>query len=127
RLGPDIGPSRPPVTAEVGVGLRPARDVSLGLSYSRAAFDETAPLIRRGFVLDAAELEFELAPGPRWSISGTTGATWISDGNRQLHALGGVLVRVLPGLQLGPFRRVLAFRAGPLNRHFRPSRLPVPA
>jgi len=124
-LGPDIGPSRTPVTAEVGVGLRPARDVSLGLSYSRAPFDETAELIRRGFVLDATELEFELAPGPRWSISGTAGATWISDGNRQLHALGGVLVRVLPGLQLGPFGRVLAFRASPLNGYFAPSRFSV--
>ena len=76
-------------------------------------------------MLDATELEFELAPGPRWSISGTAGATWISDGNRQLHALGGVLVRVLPGLQLGPFGRVLAFRASPLNGYFAPNRFSV--
>jgi tetratricopeptide (TPR) repeat protein len=117
--------TRTPATVEVGVGVRPARDVALGLSYSRAPFDETAELMRRGFVLDAAELEFELAPAAGWSISGTTGATWISDGNRQLHVTGGVLARVLPGLQVGPFGRVLAFHATPFDGYFAPNRFAV--
>src|SRR3989449_4185970 len=122
-LGPDVGPSRTPVTAEVGIGVRPARDVSLGLSYSRAPFDEIAELIRRGFVLDATELEFALAPGPRWSISGTAGATWVSGGHRQPHAPGGGLVRLLPRLPLRPLRRLLAVRAAPPHRHLPPQRL----
>ena len=121
-LNPDTGASRTPLTVELGVGVRPARDAAVSLSYGRTPFDETAVLIRRGFMLDAAELEFELAPSARWAISGNGGATWVSDGNRGLHAAGGLLLRVRPGLQLGPRGRVLGYRMTPFNGYFAPNR-----
>src|SRR3989454_14117 len=122
-LRPDIGPSRTPVTAEVGVGLRPARDVSLGLSYSRAPFDETAELIRRGFVLDATELEFELAPGPRWSISGTAGGTGGSGGHPQRPAPGGRAGRGAARLAARPVRPRAGVSREPAQRLLRPESL----
>jgi tetratricopeptide (TPR) repeat protein len=121
RLDPGVGPSRTPLTAEAGLGLRLTRDAALGVSYNRSAFDETAVLIARGYVLDAAELEFEFAPAARWSVSGGAGATWVSDGRRQLHAVGTMLAPLLPGLQLGPFIHVLGFRAdSTLGGYFAP-------
>lgn len=124
RLDPESAPSRTPLTAELGVGWQPGRDAALSLSYSRAPFDETKVLIDSGFMLNAAELEFDLAPDPRWSISGTAGGTWLSDGNRRLDAQGGLLARVLPGLQVGPFGRVLAYRTTPtpFAGYFAPNR-----
>jgi tetratricopeptide (TPR) repeat protein len=117
RLNPEGGPARTPLTAELGLGLQLARDAALSLSYGRTAFDETAVLINSGFVLDAAELEFALAPSPRWAISGEAGATWVSDTNRNrgLHAAGAVLLRMLPGLQLGPSGHVLGYRVSSFN------------
>jgi len=125
RVSPDNAAARTPATAEVGLGVRPGRYVALSLSYSRAPFDETAELIRRGFMLDATELEVDIAPDPRWSFSGTAGSTWLSDGNRRLDAQGGVLVRVLSGLQVGPFGRVLAYRETPFRGYFAPNRFSV--
>ena len=125
RLVPDVGPTRTPLTAQFGLGIRPARYAAASLGYSRAAFDETALLIARAFVIDAVDLSFDVSPSPDWSVSGGGGGAWISDGNRRYSAIATVLARVLPGLQLGPFARVLGYRTNPSNGYFAPDRFSV--
>ncbi len=125
RVDPDSGPSRTPLTAQLGLGLRPARYAALSLAYGRNPFDETARLIRQGLVLDAVDLSFDVSPGPGWSLSGGGGAAWLSDGNRRLAAVGAVLGRVLPGLQLGPYARVMGYRKNPGTGYFAPDRFSV--
>jgi len=125
RLVPDVGPARTPLTAQVGLGIRPARYAAASLGYSRTAFDETALLIERGFVIDAVDLSFDVSPSPDWSVSGGGGGAWISDGNRRYSAVAAVLARVLPGLQLGPFGRILGYRTNPSNGYFAPDRFSV--
>lgn len=125
RIDPDTGPTRTPLTAELGLGLRPARYAAISLGYSRSSFDETARLMQIGLILDALDLSFDLSPGPGWSISGGAGGTWLSDGNRRLAAVGAVLGRVLPGLQVGPFARVMGYRENPGTGYFAPDRFSV--
>ena len=125
RLVPDVGAARTPVTAQLGLGIRPARYAAASLGYSRTAFDETALLIERGFVIDAVDLSFDVSPSPDWSVSGGGGGAWISDGNRRYSAVAAVLARVLPGLQVGPFARILGYRTNPSNGYFAPDRFSV--
>ncbi len=125
RLEPDSGPARTPLTAQLGLGIRPTRFATASIGYSRAPFDETALLIRRGFMLDAVDLSIDVAPSPHWSLSGGGGGAWLSDGNRRYSAVGAVLARVLPGLQLGPFARVLGYRKTPFTGYFAPDRFSV--
>src|SRR3989442_271546 len=87
RLVPDVGPTRTPLTAQFGLGIRPARYAAASLGYSRAAFDETALLIARAFVIDAVDLSFDVSPSPDWSVSCVAGGAWISDGNRRYSAI----------------------------------------
>lgn len=126
RLAPDSGDGSTPVTALVGVTLRPTRRTGVGITYARSPFDETALLIRRGFTLDAVE-----ANGDAWGAWGSAslggGAAWLSDGNRRLHVLGAVLVDLpgLRGVSLGPFARVLGWRRSPGGGYFAPDRYTV--
>jgi tetratricopeptide (TPR) repeat protein len=123
RIEPDSGMPRTPLTAELGVGLRPARYAAVSLGYSHAPFDETSLLMRRDFILDAVDVSFDISPGPGWSVSGGGNATWFTDhGNRRLAAVGAVLGRVLPGLQAGPWGRVLSYRVTPGTGYFAPNR-----
>jgi Flp pilus assembly protein TadD len=110
NMGPDIGPRRTVLTGELGVGFRPVRDAAVSVGYSRSAFDETARLDGLLLALDGVDVSVDLSPGASWSVSGGGGATWFSDGNRRLAAVGAVLGRVLPGLQVGPFGRVMGYR-----------------
>jgi len=116
RLSPDSGDGRLPLTAQLGIGLRPARDVSLSAAYSRTAFDETALLIRRGFLIDGLDFSAELAPTPRVSISAGGGESWFSDGNRRYGLVGAVMVGVGGGVQLGALGRSLGFVHQPTPR-----------
>jgi tetratricopeptide (TPR) repeat protein len=125
RLEPEVGLARTPLTAQFGLGIRPGRYAAASLGYSRTAFDETALLIERGFVIDAVDLSFDVSPSPEWSISGGGGGAWISDGNRRYSAVGAVLARVLPGLQLGPFARIMGYRETPRTGYFAPNRFTV--
>ncbi len=125
RIEPDSGPSRTPLTAELGLGVRPGRYAAVSLGYSRAPFDETARLMRGDLILDAVDLSFDVSPGPGWSVSGGANGTWLSDGNRRLAAVAAVLGRVLPGLQLGPFVRVMGYRENPGTGYFAPDRFSV--
>ncbi|OLC08900.1 MAG: hypothetical protein AUH42_00325 [Gemmatimonadetes bacterium 13_1_40CM_70_11] len=56
RLVPETGAATTPLTAELGIGLHPARYAAVSVAYGRSAFDETATLIDSGFVIDALDL-----------------------------------------------------------------------
>jgi tetratricopeptide (TPR) repeat protein len=122
RLDPLGGPTRTPLTAQLGVDVRLTRNGEASIGYGRAPFDETAALIARGFVIDGLEASLDLAPSPAWSFAGTASAAWLSDGNRRFVGTAAALVRVLPSLQLGPFARILSYRADLQDGYFAPDR-----
>lgn len=125
RLEPGTGPPRTPLTGELGLSIRPARYTTASLNYSRFAFDETAFLIERGFVIDALDLNVDVSPAGGWSVSGGGGGAWVSDGNSRYSAFATVLAPVLPGLQVGPVARIMGFRSNPLDGYFAPDRFSV--
>jgi len=111
RLDPGGGAAgTTPLTAALGLRFRPGRDVAGGIGYSRAPFDETATLIASGLVVNALDGSVDVAPSSHWSVSGGGGGAWLSDGNRRYAAVAAVLARVLPGVQVGPFARVMGYR-----------------
>jgi tetratricopeptide (TPR) repeat protein len=125
RVEPDSGPGRTLLTVQLGLGVRPARYAAAGVAYTRAPFDETARLMRRDLMLDNVDLDFDVSPRPGWSISGGANGMWLSDGNRRLAAVGAVLARVAPGLQIGPFVRIMGYRDNPGTGYFAPDRFTV--
>ena len=118
-------PSRTPLTSELGLGLRPARYAAVSAGYSRAPFDETAGLMRQDLVIDALDLSVDISPGPGWSVSGGGGGAWLSDHNRRYSAVGAVLGRVVKGLQIGPFARILGYRSPRPGLYFTPVQFSV--
>ncbi|HEU5260265.1 MAG TPA: tetratricopeptide repeat protein [Gemmatimonadales bacterium] len=125
RIDADSGPGRTPLIAQLGLGIRPARYAAVSLAYTRAPFDETARLMRQDLMLDGLDLSFDVSPKAGWSISGGANATWLSDGNRRLAAVGAALARVAPGLELGPFARIMGYRESPGTGYFAPDRFTV--
>ena len=125
RVQPDVGPANTPLTAELGLGLHPARYTALSVAYSRTPFDETAGLMRQGLTVDAFDFSFEVSPGAGWSVSGGGGGAWVSDGNSRYSAVGAVLGRVVKGLQIGPFVRVMGYRLPAIGLYFTPKRFLV--
>jgi tetratricopeptide (TPR) repeat protein len=125
RVAPGDSAARTTLTAQLGVGIRPARYAALSVAYARTSFDETARLMAQDLMLDAVDLAFDVSPGPRWSVSGGANGTWLSDGNRRLAGVGAVLARVAPGLQLGPFARIMGYRETPGTGYFAPNRFTV--
>jgi len=128
RVDSDTGPAHPPLpsrtplTAELGLGLRPGRYTALSGAYSRTPFDETAGPMRLGVTTDVLDLHVDASPRPGWSISGGGGGAWLSDGNGRYSAVGAVLGRVVRGLQIGPFARILGYREPRLGRYYTPTR-----
>ena len=125
RLEPDSGAATNPLTAELGLGMRPGRYAAASIGYSRGPFDETALLIRRGLMIDALDASVDVSPSPHWSLSGGGGGAWLSDGNRRYSGVLAVLARALPRLHLGPFARVLSYHANPGSGYFAPDRFTV--
>ena len=125
RVEPDVGPARAPLTAQLGLGVRPGRYAAASIGYARTAFDETAVLMRSDLTIDAVDLSVDASPGPGWSVSGSGGGAWLSDGNRRYAAAGAVLGRVVRGLQLGPFARVMGYRQAAPGLYFTPLRFSV--
>jgi len=125
RVEPDVGPARTPLTAQLGLGLHPARYAAVSVGYSRTPFDETAALMRQALTSDAVDLSFDVSPVPGWSFSGGGGGAWLSDGNRRYSAVGSVLGRAVRGLQVGPFARVLGYRRAAPGLYFAPDRFSV--
>ena len=111
RLAPETGAATTPLTAQVGLGIRPAPFVSASVAYSRSAFDETVVLIDSGIAVDGLDLSLELAPRSRVSFSGGGGIAWLSDGNRRSGGVAALLASVGGGLQLGVYGRILSYRA----------------
>src|SRR6266516_2435113 len=124
RLEPDGGGGTTPLTAALGLRLRPGSVIAAGIGYSRAPFDETATLIASGLVVNALDGSVDVAPAPHWSLSGGGGGAWLSDGNRRYSAVAAVLARVLPGVQVGPFARVMGYRQRG-SGYFSPDRFSV--
>jgi len=122
RLTPDTGAATTPLTAQVGLGIRPAPFVSASVAYSRSAFDETVVLIDYGIAVDAVDFSLDLAPRSRVSFSGGGGMAWLSDGNRRTGGVGAVLAGVGGGLQLGVYGRVLSYRTTRPGVYFAPDR-----
>jgi Flp pilus assembly protein TadD len=126
RLAPDSGAGRTPLTAQIGLGVRPNRNASIGVAYSRTPFDETALLIGRAFRIDGLDFSAELAPRPRVGVSLGGGPSWFSDGNRRIGAVAAVMVGVGRGLEVGALGRGLWFRdANPGRGYFAPDRFTV--
>jgi tetratricopeptide (TPR) repeat protein len=125
RVAPDVGQARTPLTAQLGLGVRPGRYAAASVGYSRTSFDETAGLMRQDLTIDAVDLSFDVSPGPGWSVSGGGGGAWFSDGNRRYSAVGAVLGRVVKGLQVGPFARVMGYRRAAPGLYFTPLRFTV--
>src|SRR5207244_6848476 len=88
RVQPDGVAARTPFTAEVGLGLRPARYAAVSVGYSRTPFDETGGLMRQDLTVDAVDLSFDMSPGPGWALSGGGGGAWVS-GQEDRHSAGG--------------------------------------
>src|SRR3989454_7286967 len=124
RVEPDATPARTTLTAQLGIGLRPARYAAVSAGDSRPPFDETAGLMRQDLTIDAVDLSFDVSPTPGWSISGGGGGAWFSDRNRRYSAVGAVLARVARGLQVGPYARILGYRDAP-GGYFAPDRFSV--
>lgn len=125
QVVPGGAAARTTLTAQLGFGFRPARYAALSIGYARAPFDETARLMEQNLILDAVDLAFDISPGPSWSVSGGANGTWFSDGNRRFAAVGAVLARVAPGLQVGPFARIMGYRTNPRTGYFAPDRFTV--
>lgn len=125
RVQPDVTAARTPFTAEAGLGLRPARYAAVSVGYSRTPFDETAGLMRQDLTVDAVDLSFDVSPSPGWSLSGGGGGAWFSDQNNRYSAVGALLGRVMKGLQIGPFARVIGYRQPRPGLYFTPLRFSV--
>src|SRR5213083_75897 len=122
RVEPEASPAHTPLTAQLGVGLRPGRYAAVNVAYSRTPFDETAGLMRLDLVVDAVDLALDVSPGPGWSISAGGGGAWLSDSNSRYSAVGAVLGRVVRGLQIGPFARIFGYRESRVGLYFAPIR-----
>ena len=128
RLAPDGGTARSPLTAQLGIGLRPARFAALSLAYSRTPFDETALLIDSGYVMDGVDLSFDATPRPGLSISGGGGLAWLSDAVSNRRAGGVLAVMTTPwrGIELGVLGRMMGYRIpNPGAGYFAPNRFGV--
>src|SRR5256884_178823 len=78
RLDPDSGRATTPLTAALGLPLRPGRYVAGGIRYRPAPVDETAALLARGLVVDALDLGVDISPSPRWAGFAGGGGAWAS-------------------------------------------------
>src|SRR5437867_2129176 len=87
RVEPEASPAHTPLTAQLGVGLRPGRYAAVNVAYSRTPFDETAGLMRLDLVVDAVDLGRDVSPGPGWSLSAGGGGAWLSDSNSRYSAV----------------------------------------
>lgn len=128
RLEPEGGVARTPLTAQLGLGFRPARFASLSVAYSRAPFDETALLIDSGYVVDGLDLSFDVTPQPGVSVSGGGGVAWLSDAlsNRRMGGVLAVIVAVRRGVEAGLFGRSMGYRVpNPGAGYFAPDRFSV--
>ena len=122
RVEPGIGAARTPLTAQVGLGLRPGRYAAVSVGFSRSAFDETVALMAQGLTIDAVDLSVDVSPAPGWSISGGGGGAWFSDGNSRYSGVGAVLGHVARGLEIGPYARIMGYCGCGSGIYFAPNR-----
>ncbi len=113
-------------TLQGGIGLRPTKFSSVSIAYARYPFDETALLVRRGFVWNELDVSADIAPRAGLDIFIVGNGSWLSDGNRRLIGATAVMVGVANGVRLGAYTRVMGYReANPGRGYFAPDRFIV--
>lgn len=120
-----LSSGRTPLTGQLGLSWQPAPFAALGLGYSHAAFDETATLIDSGLTTNNLDFSVDVDPKPTLSISGGSGATWFSDGNRRLYGLLAALDGLGHGVSVGAFGRIMSYRELRPGLYFAPDRFTV--
>ena len=127
RLEPEGGVAHTSLTAQLGVGFRPARFASLSVAYSRTPFDETALLIARGYNVNSVDVSVNVTPRPGMSVSGGGGAAWLSDSvsNRRLGGVLAMMFALQKGFEAGVLGRMMGYRESPSAGYFAPNRFSV--
>jgi tetratricopeptide (TPR) repeat protein len=106
-LDPDSGATRVMLAPDVGAGLRISRGLVASAAWRRGYFDETAPLLRRHFVIETLDLDVELG-APRLSVAVGGGAAWLTD-NRRWSAILAVMVGAARGVEIGVRARAFGY------------------
>ena len=130
RLEASDAPTSPVVThlepvAAVRVSGRVARRLSLGVGASRAAFDETAPLIQAGIATTSVDADGDLTITRRLALGG--GAVWTrltggSGPNGRVAASGAFRWTALPSVSFAVGVRGFAYEHSAFDGYFAPKR-----
>ncbi|HEX4632741.1 MAG TPA: hypothetical protein VH163_02850, partial [Gemmatimonadales bacterium] len=120
-----LSSDRTPLTGQLGLSWQPAPFAALGLGYSHAAFDETATLVDSGLTTNNLDFSFDVDPKPTLSISGGSGATCFSDGNRRFYGLLAALGGLGHGVSVGTFGRIMGYHDLRPGLYFAPDRFTV--
>ena len=130
RLEGSNGTASPAVThleplAGVRVSARIARRLSLGVGASRAAFDETAPLIQSGIAATSVDGDGDVAIARRLTLGGGGGWTRLSGGsgpNSRVAGSGTLRWTARPFLSFAAGIRGFAYEHAAFDGYFAPKR-----
>ena len=130
RLAGSDGPASPIVThieplAALRLSGRVARRLSLGAGVSRAAFDETAPLIRSGIATTSIDGDGDLTLTRRLTLGGGGGWTRLSGGsgpNSRVAGSGTLRWTARPFLSFAAGVRSFAYEHAAFDGYFAPKR-----
>ncbi len=116
--------TRPQALLRVSGALRPRTTV--GVSLSKTPFDETTPLIARGIVATAADVDLSMEPWRGIALGGGAGHTRIDGGtvpNARRSAVGVVRWAIRPGWSLSATARGMRYdTTGRGDGYFSPNR-----
>lgn len=107
-LSPDSAGPYTAFTPQLGVSMRFSRSTALSVAWQRSFFDETALLLRRHLPLSAVDLDLELAPLPRVSVTVGGGTAWLP-GNQRWSAVAAIMVAAGSGLEFGALARTFGY------------------
>ena len=130
RLEGSDAPASPTVThleplAVLRLSGRIARRVSLGVGASRAAFDETAPLIQSGIAMTSVDADGDVAIARRVTLGGGGGFTRLSGGsgpNSRVAGSGTLRWTGRPFVSFAAGIRGFAYEHAALDGYFAPKR-----
>lgn len=107
-LAPDSAGPYAAITPQLGVSMRLRSSTAVSVSWQRSFFDETALLLRRHLPLSAVDLDVEVAPLPRLSVSFGGGTAWLP-GNQRWSAVAAIMVAMGGGLEVGALARTFGY------------------